>query len=71
MGNICIPNHCIIYAGSLQEGKVIQEAYNFNHPLKVVKNMRSGRCKLKNWPYLEFQVQKNCSMMCFFFFILT
>lgn len=29
-------------AGTLQEGNVIQEAYNFNHPLTVIQTAYSG-----------------------------
>ena len=29
--------------GTLQDGHVIQEAYNFNHPLKVIKTAYSGK----------------------------
>ena len=31
-------------AGTLQEGSVIQQAYNFNLPLRVIETPYSGKC---------------------------
>ena len=41
-------------AGTLQEGKVIEEAYNFNHLLKMIKTPYSGKCRLIFGPLYVF-----------------